>query len=128
MINDNNLYREALLERLISPVNQGVLEKPDLEARLVNPLCGDEVLLQLKVRSGTIEQAVYSGNGCAISQVSASFLAERIQGKKVSEIKKIGRNDILNSLGISPGPARLKCAMLALETLQICLVGKTGSP
>src|SRR3990167_6147073 len=117
MINDNNLYREALLERLISPVNQGVLEKPDLEARLVNPLCGDEVLLQLRVRNGTIDQAVYSGNGCAISQVSADFLAEKLQGKNLDQIESITDKDMLETLGINPGSARLKCALLSFEVL-----------
>lgn len=113
-----NLYREVLLERLANPVNQGVLEKPDLEARLVNPLCGDEVLIQLKVKNGIIEQAVYSGNGCAISQVSASFLAEKIERKKLSEVVKMQKGDVLSLLGIKPGPARLKCALLSLEVLQ----------
>lgn len=113
-----DLYREVLLERLANPVNQGVLEKPDLEARLVNPLCGDEILLQLKVINGVIEQAVYSGNGCAISQVSASFLAEKIEKKKLSEVVKMRKSDILFLLGIKPGPARLKCVLLSLEVLR----------
>lgn len=115
---EDRLYREVLLERLENPIAQGTLAKPDLEARLVNPLCGDEVLIQLKVKKGLIEQAVYSGNGCAISQVAASFLVENVQGKKVEKIKKINKNDILNLLGINPGPSRLKCALLSLEVLQ----------
>lgn len=114
----NDLYREALLERLANPVNQGVIEQPEREARLVNPLCGDEVLLQLRVKNEVVEQAVYSGNGCAISQVSASFLTEKIVGLKLSDIKKIRESDILNSLGIIPGPARLKCVLLSLEALK----------
>ena len=114
----DNLYREALLERLANPVNQGVIEEPDSEARLVNPLCGDEVLLQLRVRNGTIEQAVYSGNGCAISQVSADFLAEKLQGKNLDQIESITDKDMLETLGINPGPARLKCALLSFEVLK----------
>ena len=114
----DNLYREALLERLANPVNQGVIEEPDSEARLVNPLFGDEVLLQLRVRNGTIEQAVYSGNGCAISQVSADFLAEKLQGKNLDQIESITDKDMLETLGINPGPARLKCALLSFEVLK----------
>lgn len=117
-----DLYREVLLERLSNPVNQGVIAEPDLEARLVNPLCGDEVLLQMKVRNGVIEQAVYSGNGCAISQVSASFLAEKIEGEKLSKVINIQKTDILNLLGINPGPARLKCALLSLEVLKQAII------
>lgn len=115
------LYREVLLERLASPVGQGLLKHPDREARLVNPLCGDEVLIQLKVKKGIIEQAVYSGNGCAISQVAASFLTEKIQRKTLSEVKKIKNNDILTLMGINPGPSRLKCALLSLQVLQKAL-------
>ncbi len=117
----SDLYRETLLERLANPVNQGVLEQPDLESVLVNPLCGDEVKIELKVKNNTVEQAVYSGNGCAISQVSASFLTEEIEGKELSEVKKIKENDILDLVGINPGPARQKCLMLSLQVLKKAL-------
>ena len=117
----NNLYRETLLERLANPVNQGVINKPDLEARLVNPLCGDEVILQMRVKNGLIEQAVYSGNGCAISQVSADFLAEKIRGKNLSQLKSLTKQSIIEMLGINPGPARLSCALLSLEVLKKAL-------
>jgi nitrogen fixation NifU-like protein len=112
------LYRQVLLERLSSPAKKGFLKNPTMEARLVNPLCGDEILLQLKVRNRLIDQAVYSGNGCAISQVSADFLSEYLENKKIEEIEKITKNDILNLLGINPGPSRLKCALLSLEVLK----------
>ncbi len=112
------LYREVLLERLQNPLNLGVIDQPDMEARLVNPLCGDTVLLQLKVKISIIEQAVYSGNGCAISQVSASFLAENIEGKSLDQVRRLKQDDILNLIGVSPGPARLKCAMLSFEVLE----------
>lgn len=115
---ESNLYREVLLERLAHPVNQGFITHPDREARLVNPLCGDEVLIQLKVRNDIIEQAVYSGNGCAISQVSASFLAEKIEGQEISKIKKIKQSDILKMVGIDPGPSRLRCTLLSFEVLK----------
>ncbi len=115
---ENDLYRQVLLERLANPVNKGEIADADAEARLVNPLCGDSVLLQLKVNNGVIEQAVYSGNGCAISQVSASFLAENIEGKKLSDAKRITDSDILKWLDINPGPSRLKCALLSLEVLK----------
>lgn len=118
---EDSLYREVLLERLANPVNYGKVADPDLEARLVNPLCGDEVLLQLKIKKGIVEQAVYSGNGCAISQVSASFLTEKIKGKTLKELKNLKNNDILEMLGINPGPSRMKCALLSLEVLKNAL-------
>ncbi len=113
-----DIYREALLERLANPVNHGVLDKPDLEAALVNPLCGDEVKIGLKINKDTIEQAVYSGNGCALSQVSASFLAEKVEGQKLSELKKIKESDILELVGVTPGPARQKCLLLPFQVLK----------
>jgi len=118
---ENDLYREVLLERLANPINKGEIVAPDLSARLVNPLCGDEVLLQMRVKDRKIDQAVYTGNGCAISQVSASFLAEKIEGKNFSEIASLSENDILEMLGINPGPSRLKCAILSLQVLKQAL-------
>src|SRR3972149_12114721 len=109
---ENSLYREVLLERLANPVNQGSIKDPDIEARLVNPLCGDEVLLQIKVKDGQIEQAKYSGNGCALSQVSASFLKEEIIGKTIGEVKKINEDDILQMVGANIGATRLEVGLL----------------
>ena len=116
---ENQLYKEELLEVFRNPPNRGEIKKPDLEARLVNPLCGDEIRLQLKLgQEQVINQAVFSGNGCAISQASASLLAAHIEGKRLSEIKKIGVSDLLELMGINPTPARLKCALLSLEVLK----------
>lgn len=116
-----DVYRETLLERLENPINKGVLDRPDLEARLLNPLCGDEVLIQLRIKKGLIDQAVYSGNGCAISQVSADFLTEKILGKSFQQIEKLTKKDVLNTLGITPGPSRLTCALLSFEVLKKAL-------
>src|SRR4030042_5250219 len=115
---EEKLYREALLEIFRNPPNRGEITDPDLEARLVNPLCGDEIKLQLKVKSSKskiIEKATFSGNGCAISQVSGSLVATYIEGKPISEVKKLDVRDIIKLIGITPSPARLKCALLGLE-------------
>ena len=101
---ENQLYRETLLEVAQNPKNRGEIVNPDLEARLLNPLCGDEIRLQIKLtknqpdrRQGgsqitnvqTVQKAVFSGNGCAISQASASLLAEYIVGKSLGEVKDL---------------------------------------
>jgi nitrogen fixation NifU-like protein len=115
---EEQLYREALLEVYRNPRNRGQLDNPDFEARSVNQLCGDEVRLQVKLKDGeVIKKAVFEGNGCAISQASASLLAESIEGKKISQINKLKMSDILKLIGINPSPARLKCALLSLEVL-----------
>jgi len=118
---DDQLYRESLLEIFRNPPNRGEIKNPDFEARLVNPLCGDEIKLQLKVKnskSKIIQKAAFSGNGCAISQASASLLATYVEGKPISEVKKLDVRDIIKLIGITPSPARLKCALLGLEVLK----------
>ena len=119
---EDQLYRDALLDVFQNPKNRGEIAGADLEAKLLNPLCGDEIRLQIKLRNGqTIEKAVFSGNGCAISQASASLLAESIEGKTLNEVNKLNNNDILNLIGINPTPARLKCAFLSLDVLKEAL-------
>ena len=118
---EDQLYREELLEVFQNPRNKGKIPNPDLESRLLNPLCGDEVTLQIKLKGGSVEKAFFSGNGCAISQASASLLAEKIEGKKLNEVKKLKGNDILELIGINPTPARMKCALLSLEVLMEAL-------
>jgi len=116
---EDRLYREELLEVYRNPQNRGELASPDLEAKMVNPLCGDEIRLQIKLsKSRVIEKAVFSGNGCAISQASASLLASHIEGKKLAKIKKLDVSNMLKLVGINPSPARLKCALLGLEVLK----------
>ena len=124
---EDPLYRESLLEIYRNPTNRGEIAKPDLEAKLVNPLCGDEVRIQIELANGKIiKRAVFSGNGCAISQASASLLAESIQGKKLSDVNKLRGNDILELIGINPSPSRIGCALLSLEVLMEAL-GKVKS-
>ncbi len=116
---EDQLYRETLLEVVKNPPNRGEIKKADLEARMVNPLCGDEVKLQIKLKSGRIiEKAVFSGNGCAISQASASLLAKKIEGKNLAEVNKLSSDDILKIIRVNPNPARLKCAVLSLDVLK----------
>ena len=119
---DEQLYRQELLEIFHNPKNKGSMPNPDLESRLLNPLCGDEITLQIKLKDGkVVEKAVFSGNGCAISQASASLLAEKIEGKKLDQVNKLKGNDIIELIGIKPNPSRMKCALLSLEVLMEAL-------
>ena len=122
---EDQLYRETLLEIFRNPKNRGEIKDPDLEARLVNPLCGDEIKLQLQLEVSRrerpvgkiIKKVVFSGNGCAISQASASLLAEHIKGKQLAEVKKLSAKDIFKLIGIKPTPARVGCVLLGLNVL-----------
>ena len=112
------LYREAILDHYRHPRNKGHLEAPDISYHDVNPFCGDEITLELKIENGVVVQAAFDGRGCAISQASASMMTEEIIGKSLEELKSWSKDDILELLGIEIGPVRLKCALLPLKALK----------
>ena len=115
----DDLYRDEILEHYRNPHNFGILESPTTAKEGANPLCGDRITLMLAIsEDGTIEDVAFTGRGCAISQASASMLTDEIKGKPLSEIAKLGSEDVLHNLGIEISPARMKCAMLSLETLR----------
>ena len=115
----DDLYRDEILEHYRNPHNFGTLESPTTAKEGANPLCGDRITLMLAINDdGTVEDVAFTGRGCAISQASASMLTDEIKGKPLTEIAQLGRADVLENLGIEISPARMKCAMLSLETLQ----------
>jgi nitrogen fixation NifU-like protein len=124
----DDLYRQNILDHYQNPRNFGTLEHPDISAEDSNPLCGDEIRIDLKVKDGVIEDVRFSGKGCSISRAAASMLTEEIRGKTLEEVKRIGRDDVLEMLGIELGPVRLKCALLALKTLKVGVYGVRGWP
>ena len=124
----DELYRENILEHYRHPRNRGLLEHPDISYEDSNPLCGDQLRIDIQVKDGRIEKIRYSGHGCSISQASASMLCERLEGQPLEEVKKLTRDEVLEMLGIELGPVRLKCALLALKTLKAGVYGMTQWP
>jgi len=124
----DELYRENILEHYRHPRNRGLLEHPDISYEDANPLCGDQLRIDIQVKDGRIEKIRYSGHGCSISQASASMLCERLEGQPLEEVKKLTRDEVLEMLGIELGPVRLKCALLALKTLKAGVYGMTQWP
>jgi nitrogen fixation protein NifU and related proteins len=115
----DDLYRDEILEHYRHPHNFGTLTEPDVVQEGSNPLCGDRITLMLGIgEDGVIDEVAFTGRGCAISQASASMLTDEIKGKPLADLARLGRQDILDNLGIEISPARLKCAMLSLETLR----------
>ncbi len=115
----DDLYRAEILEHYRHPHNFGTLEHPDVVQEGSNPLCGDRLTLMLRIDGhGHVEEVAFTGRGCAISQASASMLTDRIRGLPLAEVAKIGRQDVMDELGIEISPARLKCALLSVETLR----------
>jgi nitrogen fixation NifU-like protein len=124
----DDLFRQNILDHYQNPRNFGTLERPDISAEDSNPLCGDEIRMDLRVKDGVIEDVRFSGKGCSISRAAASMLTEEIRGKTLEEVKRIGKDDVLEMLGIELGPVRLKCALLALKTLKVGVYGVRGWP
>ena len=117
----SDFYREVILDYYRNPRNFGKLDPHDIDAKDLNPLCGDEVEMQIRVSPDKekIEEITFIGKGCAISQASASMLTEMAKGKSLEWVKGLSRDDILKMLGTSDlGPARIKCAMLSVKVLK----------
>lgn len=115
----DDFYRENILDHYRNPRNAGTLENATHSHEEDNPLCGDVIRIDLHVNEdNVIDEVAFKGRGCAISQASASMLTEMIQGKTLDEAKQIGKEDILEALGIEIGPVRMKCALLSLKVLK----------
>ena len=115
----DDFYRENILDHYRHPRNKGRLEHPTHPHEEHNPLRGDVIRMDLHVNEdNVIDQVRFEGNGCAISQASASMLTEMIQGKTLEQAKELTKEDILEALGIEIGPVRLKCALLSLKVLK----------
>ena len=115
----DDIYRELIIDRYQNPLFRGELEPNDITFEDDNPLCGDHVRIDIRLDGNDrIQEAAFSGRGCAISQASADLLVEDIIGKPLDEVKKMTKEDVLDLLGIQLGPVRLKCALLSLKVLK----------
>jgi nitrogen fixation NifU-like protein len=125
-----DLYREVILDHYKNPRSHGDLEEADARAEGLNPLCGDEVAISLKFGDDgeTIENVMFAGRGCAISQAATSMLMELVKGRSAEEVASMPKQDLLDEIGIPLTPIRLKCALLGLGVLKIALNRAKGTP
>ena len=131
----DELYRELILDHYRSPRHRQPLASPDVVAEGYNPLCGDEVELQLGFQNGTVSDVSVHGRGCSISQASGSMLTDAILGKPVEEVRHLiglfthmltdpeeeppsELGDLEALQGVAKFPVRIKCATLAWHTLE----------
>jgi nitrogen fixation NifU-like protein len=120
----DDLYRELIIERYKNPQFKGTLDPHDFSFTDENPLCGDEIRIDLRLDvDQRVKEAAFSGHGCAISQASADLLLESIIGKTLDEVKALNKQNVLDNLGIELGPVRLKCALLGLKVLKAGVYG-----
>ena len=117
----DSIYREIILDHYKNPRNAGTIDDPDYTAEDTNPLCGDEVRVDLSVHNGVVDDIKFKGRGCAVSIASASILTEMVMGKSLDEVRALTSADLLEEIGIPVSPARLKCALLGYHVLTLGL-------
>jgi nitrogen fixation NifU-like protein len=134
----DELYREIILDHYRNPRHRGALASPTAIHEGLNPLCGDEVTVELLVEGERVAEVAYKGSGCSISQSSASMMTEAIDGKPLDEVKRLSRDftammrgeekvdpeslgDLEALSGVRKFPVRVKCATLAWHTLEEAL-------
>ena len=127
-----SLYQEIILDHYKHPVGRGLREPFDAEAHHVNPTCGDEITVRVRMAGDTVADLSYEGQGCSISQASASVLHELVSGRELTEA--VDRHEAFVALmqgrgtvepdedllgdgiafaGVARYPARVKCALLS---------------
>lgn len=139
------LYQEILLDHYRNPRNYRLVQDPDLRAEGFNPFCGDRVVLTAQIDSGCIGSVGFTGQGCAISQASASMMSELLKGRTIEEAESLVRQmkGIMQGTTLSPEeeealgdlmvlesvrkfPIRIKCALLAWSALQDAIAEFNG--
>jgi nitrogen fixation protein NifU and related proteins len=113
-----DIYREIILDHYKNPRNFGHLPHPDAKVEEGNVTCGDRIIMEINVAKGKITDIRFSGEGCAISQASASMLTEKVKGMSVAGATKLDAKFMLSMLGTTLTPSRTKCALLSLEVLE----------
>ena len=124
----SSVYSEIILDYYRHPRNKGTLDHPHIKAKDSNPLCGDIIEMQLELDGNdSVKDVRFNGQGCAISQASASMLTELVKGKTLNDVRNISKEEILSLIGGQLSAVRLKCALLSLKVLKTGVYTYLGS-
>jgi nitrogen fixation NifU-like protein len=141
----DDLYKEVILDHYKNPRNKRALAEASVSLHKNNPLCGDEITIHAKLQDGTVADVAFEGQGCSISQASASMLTEAVQGRSVKEAAGLAEEfrsmmegraepdedqlgDLMALRGVVKYPVRIKCAVLGWDVLQDALAEAAGTP
>ena len=113
-----DLYQEELMDIFKNPHNKGSVKDPSVSISKKNPMCGDELTLQLKFEDGVIKEAMFDGSACSVSIISASILTDYLAGKTLTEVKKLTKEDLLTLINLNLTTSRVACATLVFSALQ----------
>lgn len=120
-----DIYMEEIMDHYKNPRNKGKMKKADFTLADSNPLCGDELEINIKLGKDkeTVKEIRFTGKGCAISQASMSILSESLVGKKLQQIIALKNEDLFELIGnIQLSVMRVKCALLGLKTVQKAII------
>jgi len=127
---NDELYRENILDHYKKPHHRGKMARASCSGHAINPFCGDDITFYLKMKgkkgAEKVDAALFEGHACAICTASASMLTDEVKGKGTEKARAIGKERVLELLGVSPGPTRLKCALLPLKAFKLALYSHLG--
>ena len=122
---DEPMYKEIILDLNRHPLNKKALAYFDVSHREINPVCGDDISIQIKFdKEGKVVDIGHQGQGCAISQAAVSIITDHVTGLKKSAIISLGKQDVFELLGMEVIPTRLQCALLGLKAIQTAILNK----
>ena len=140
----SSLYQQLILEHYRNPRNKAELDEKSVEIHMANPVCGDEIRLQLRIEGDEIADVKFVGQGCSISMAAVSMMTTLLQGRKLDDAEALaGRftemmhgdeeaakdrslGDLRALQGVSKFPVRIKCALLGFDALQEALKKSAG--
>ncbi len=123
---DLDMYAETLIYSYEHPQHKGVIKDAEASMHEENISCGDKITVYLKLENRIVKDVRFDGAGCVISMGAAEILADELRGKKVQDVFKFGKDELLKLINIDPGPVRLHCATLSLRAVRKALLAHEG--